>query len=160
MNKYTESIGVDKLMDTYNMIVGGVVAVLTMILGKYWFLFAFFLLLNIVDFISGTMKARYLGTESSKMGSKGISKKVWYWVIILISFITSYCFISLGKDFLGVDLSMVQLLGWYTLASYTVNELRSIIENLVEMDINVPEVFTKGLAVIQLILKKKEEEIK
>ena len=38
-----------KVIDTYNAMVGAVVAVLSYVLGPHWFLFALFLGLNIID---------------------------------------------------------------------------------------------------------------
>ena len=43
-------------MDTYNAITGAVVAFLSFIFGKHWFLFAAFLVLNIIYWFNGWMK--------------------------------------------------------------------------------------------------------
>ncbi len=42
-----------KIIDTYNAIVGAAVALLTAVFGAYWYLFAAYLLLNILDWLSG-----------------------------------------------------------------------------------------------------------
>lgn len=142
-------------VNKYNTIVGSAVLVLTALFGKFWFLFAAYLLLNIIDWISGWSRARMLKQESSKIGLKGIVKKVWYWVLILISFITADIFIMLGNELLHVDLNYLVLIGWWTLACLLVNELRSITENLVELGIKVPEIFVKGLAITDKIINSK-----
>lgn len=60
-----------------------------------------------------------------------------------------------------MNLTFVQMFGWFTLASYLINEIRSILENLVEMNIWVPAFLIAGLDVTQKLLdaetKKKEE---
>lgn len=53
---------------------------------------------------------------------------------------------------LGVNLEFLTLLGWFTLASLLVNEIRSILENLVECGYDVPDFLIKGLAVTEKLI--------
>lgn len=140
-------------MDTYNAVVGGIVACLTMIFGEHWILFAGFLLFNIVDFITGIMKSKLAGKENSTKGWQGVLKKLGYWIMILIAFIMATLFIDIGKA-INVDLGVTTLLGWFVLASLTINEIRSILENLVEAGFNVPNVLINGLEVANKIINK------
>ena len=146
-------------IDHYNMIAGAAVAVFSAIFGIYWYLFAGYLLLNVIDWITGWRKANKQHKESSMVGLKGIIKKTGYWIIVLIAFMIPDLFIKLGRDTLGINLEFLMLLGWFTLATLLVNEIRSILENLVEMDYNVPEILIDGLAVTEKLLKKKRETI-
>lgn len=140
-----------------NMIYGLIAAVGTAIFGKYWFLFVGFLVLNVADYISGWIKAKFFNkNESSAIGAKGILKKVLYWVVIGIAFFISHCFVYMG-DIIGVDLAFVTFFGWFTLATYLINEIRSILENLVEMNVNVPAFLVKGLDITQKLLDAKTE---
>ncbi len=136
-----------KIIDTYNAIVGAAVALLTAVFGAYWYLFAAYLLLNILDWLSGWAKSRKLHKESSAAGLIGIVKKTGYWAIIAVAFLIASTFTHLGADLLGLDLSFLALLGWFTLACLLVNEARSICENFVEMGYNVPAVLVNGLKV-------------
>lgn len=141
-----------------NMIYGAIVTALTAIFGKYWFLFAGFLSMNVIDYITGYCKAKfYVKNESSAIGAKGILKKVWYWVVIGIAFFVSFCFVDMGQV-IGIDLSFVQLFGWFTLATYLINEVRSILENLIQMNVNVPAFLVKGMAVAEKLLEAKTQE--
>lgn len=142
-------------LNKYNSIVGSIVLVLAALFGKYWFLFAGYLLLNIVDWISGWSRAKKLKEESSKVGLQGIVKKVWYWVLIMIAFVTADIFITLGNDLLNINLNFLVLMGWWILACLFVNELRSITENIVQLGIYVPKIFTKGLAIAEKIINAK-----
>ena len=146
-------------IDHYNMIVGAAVAVFSAVFGIYWYLFAGYLLLNVIDWITGWRRANKQHKESSMVGLKGIIKKTGYWIIVLIAFMIPDLFIKLGRDTLGIDLEFLMLLGWFTLATLIVNEIRSILENLVEMNYNVPEILIDGLAVTEKLLKKKTETI-
>lgn len=141
-----------RFVDKYNAIVGGIVAVATALLGTYWYVFAGYLLCNVLDWGTGWYKARRLGKESSKTGLKGIVKKVGYWVVILVAFLLPELLIGLGRDILGINLDLLMLFGWFTLACLLVNEIRSILENLVECGYNVPEFLIRGLAVTEKLL--------
>lgn len=143
-----------KVIDTYNAVVGGIIAVLSTLFGAFWYLFALFLLFNVFDWLTGWYKSRKLGKESSAVGLTGLLKKLGYWVIIAVAFAIPLAFQALGTQ-IGLDLSFLQLLGWFTLASLMVNEIRSILENLVEAGYNVPNVLVKGLAVADKLINSK-----
>ena len=140
-------------MDTFNAIAGAVIAFLTFIFGEHWLLFAVFLLLNIIDWITGWMKSHIAKKENSVKGWQGVLKKIGYWLMIMVAFALSAIFIELGNT-LGIDLGVTTLLGWFVLASLLVNEARSIIENFVEAGFNVPNVLINGLEVANKIINK------
>lgn len=143
-------------MDTYNAIVGGIVAVLSFVFGEHWILFAIFLLFNVADWLTGWMKSRMAGKENSMKGWQGVLKKLGYWLMILVAFAASAVFIEIGNT-LGMDLGVTTLLGYFVLASLLVNELRSILENFVEAGFNVPTVLVKGLEVADKVVNQEQE---
>ena len=59
---------------------------------------------------------------------------------------------------LGIDFHVTTLLGWFVLASLCINEVRSIIENLVQCGYSVPSVLTKGLEVADKIVNEDNDE--
>lgn len=142
-----------RFIDKYNAIVGSIVMVATALLGAYWYVFAGYLLLNVLDWGTGWYKARKKKEESSYIGLRGIMKKVGYWVIILVAFLMPDLLIGIGKDVLGINLDFLMLFGWFTLACLLVNEIRSILENLVECGYNVPVFLITGLAVTEKLLQ-------
>ena len=146
-----------KYIDSYNAVIGGLVAFLSFVFGEHWILFALFLLFNVIDLITGWMKAMMTNKVSSVTGFKGILKKLGYWLMVLIAFLASITFVEIGNT-LGIDLGVTRLLGWFVLASLTINELRSIIENFVEAGYNVPAVLTRGLEVADKIVNQKEQK--
>lgn len=149
-----------KGFDKVNMFYGMIATVGVAIFGKYWFLFAGFLVLNVIDYVTGYVKAKFYNkNESSAIGAKGIAKKVWYWVVIGLAFFIAHSFVYMGEA-IDINLAFVQLFGWFTLATYLINEIRSILENLLEMNVKVPEFLVKGLTVAQKLLdaKTKQEE--
>ncbi len=148
------------ITDSYNAFVGAVIAILTMTLGEHWYIFAAFLLLNVIDWITGWMKSRINGVENSMAGWKGVLKKLGYWLMIAVAFAIAAALIEVGKV-IGIDLGVTTLLGWFVLASLIVNEARSIVENFVEAGYDVPRILTAGLQVADEKLNgadKEEEE--
>lgn len=145
------------IIDKMNATVGIAIAILTYIFGESWWLFAAFLFMNVCDWITGWYKSRILRKETSEKGWKGVAKKFLYWVIIAMSFVMSAVFIEVG-EIIGIDLHITTIFGWFVLASLFVNEIRSIIENLVEAGIYVPAVLKKGLEVADDILESIDGE--
>ena len=144
-------------IDSYNAIVGGIVTFLKIVLVENWIFFVLILLFNVIDFITGWMKARMTKKENSIKGFKGVIKKLGYWLIILVSFSTSVLFIEIG-EVLKIDLSITTMLGWFVLASLAINEIRSIIENIVECGYKVPQILIKGLDIANKAINKKEDD--
>ena len=140
-----------KEFDKINVIYGLIATVGAAIFGEYWFLFFGFLVLNVIDYVTGWRKSRYLKTESSAVGARGVLKKVGYWVVIGIAFYIAASFVKMGEMF-GINLTFVQLFGWFTLATYLINEIRSILENLIALKVNVPAFLVKGLEVSEKLL--------
>lgn len=136
---------------------GAATAILAAAFGKYWILFAGLLAFNIVDYITGIIKARQLKRSSSEEGAKGITKKVSIWIVIALAFYTSYAFVMIGEIF-GFDLKFVTGFGWLTLAMYLINEMRSILENLVEMGVDVPKFLIQGLDITAKLVAAKANE--
>lgn len=145
------------ITDSYNAFVGTIIAVLTMVLGEHWYIFAAFLLLNIIDWLTGWMKSRINGVENSTAGWKGVLKKIGYWLMIAVAFAIAAALIEVG-EVIGIDLGITTLLGWFVLASLIVNEARSIVENFVEAGYDVPKVLTTGLQVADEKLNGSDEK--
>lgn len=143
--------------DSYNAFLGTIIAILTMVFGEHWFIFALFLLLNVADWLTGWMKSRINGVENSMAGWKGVLKKLGYWLMIIVAFAIAAGLIEIGKV-INIDLGITTLLGWFVLASLIVNEARSILENFVEAGYDVPAVLTKGLQVADQKLNGADEE--
>ena len=141
------------VLEKHNLIIGGIIAALTYVFGEHWALFGIFLLFNVADWITGWMKSRFANKENSVKGLTGVAKKLGYWLMVFLAFAAGYWFIAIGS-LLGIDLQITKLLGWFVLASLTVNELRSILENFVEAGFDVPRVLVEGLEVADKAFNK------
>ena len=132
--------------DRANRLWAVLLVVLTRIFGKAWPVFILFLGLNIVDFWYGRKKAKKTNTLSSKIGADGIAKKVSYWVIIGVAFAVAHVLATVLGPAVDVNLGFLQLIGWFTLAVYILNELTSIVENMLVLGYDVPPILVRGLA--------------
>lgn len=138
---------VDLFANKVNGVISMVVAILSYMFGEHWILFVGFLALNIGDWVTGTIAAYLAGVENSHKGWTGILKKFIYWIIIGLAFGMTAFFIEIGET-IGVDLKITIMLGWFVLASLILNEIRSILENLVAIpNVKIPKILTKGLEV-------------
>jgi toxin secretion/phage lysis holin len=146
----------EKILEKINLLWAAVVTLLSALFGVYWYLFAAFIVLNIIDYITGIVKAKYSNTENSNKGLKGILKKVGYWVVVAIAFFVAYSFSELGA-LIGMDLGFTIALGWFVLGTFIINEMRSILENLVEIGVEVPEILVRGLEVAHDKISGKDE---
>lgn len=145
--------------DKFNAIGGTIIVVATYIFGEHWVLFAAFLALNVLDYITGVIKSKIKNTESSNAGLKGILKKFSYWICITIGFGLVPILNELGS-IMGADLSSFSpVFGWYLLAVFAINEVRSVLENLVECGVAVPSILIKGMAVTQKVIEAQEKLI-
>ena len=148
----------DDIIDRYNAVTGGIIAVLAAIFGEFWFLFALYFLFQIMDWLTGWHKAYLLRCESSRIGFAGILKKLGYWAVITVGFGVSFALKELSER-LGLQgelpLNLTMGIGWFVLATLTINEARSILENLVEVGYNVPVFLVKGLAVTDRLINNR-----
>ena len=145
-----------KIVHKMNTLWGAVIALFSTVFGEYWFLFVAFLALNIVDYVTGIIKAKLKNAENSNKGLFGIIKKVGYWLVIGIAFFIAVSFKHMGTT-IGIDLAFVELLGWFTLATFIINEIRSILENLVLIGVDVPPFLVKGLEVAAKAVETKAD---
>ena len=136
----------EKLANKINLTGGALIAVMSMLFGEFWYLFAAFAAANIADYITGIIKARITHKENSSDGVRGIAKKVCYWLVIAIAFFLSVAFRDMGRV-IGLDLGFTEFIGWFTLCTFIINELRSILENVVELGVDVPAWLIKGLEI-------------
>lgn len=77
--------------------------------------------------------------------------------MILSAFGIGAVFIEIG-EIIGIELGVTTMLGWFVLASLSINEIRSVLENFVEAGFSVPYVLIKGLEVADRAVNKEGED--
>ena len=100
-----------------------------------------------LSFILDTLTCM-LKAKNSRQGLKGVLRKLGCWILIFVSFLVSIAFVHIGKK-LNLNLHIMFCLGWYVLGAMILNELRSIIKNLIQLHVFVPKIFKKCLQEIE-----------
>lgn len=145
-------------IDKINIFIAMFGAALTYAFGDHWPLFGILICLNILDVVTGTIARRKLGEISSAKAVSGLIKKIGCWSMIALGFLMSSFFIEVG-EVLHVNLEGVIMFGWLVLIYQGLNEMRSIIENLVLGGYSPPRILTKGLEVANRIIDDVEDVV-
>lgn len=146
-----------KIFNKVSSIFSTIGILITNTIGEQWILFLGYLILNVFDYITGTIKAKVKKEESSSKGLLGIVKKLCYWILIALSFLISFLLTKIGKS-IDINLNFIMLFGWFTLACLIINETRSILENLIDVGIKVPNFLAKGLDTYDKLIESKTNE--
>ncbi|MGD7054494.1 phage holin family protein [Sutcliffiella horikoshii] len=129
-------------MDKYNLIYLGSVSFVgsmaSFLYGGFSSLLLFLIIFVVVDYLTGIMAAYVEKRLSSRVGFKGIAKKVFIFALVSIAHVLD---IILGAN----------LIKDVTILFYLVNEFISIMENASRIGVPIPNILKK---VIDAIKKK------
>lgn len=106
------------------------------------------------DYLTGMAKAWYKSDLSSDIGLKGIIKKLCYFVLVCVGSMCDWLITS-GLTKIGVEIQMSYYVGVFITIWLIINELISILENLTELDVPIPN-FVKKL--LKRIKKQIDDE--
>lgn len=96
----------------------------------------------LLDYITGMVKAWEAGELSSKVGIKGILKKLGYLVIVSVACVVDWC-VRYGVESVGMEWKFEFLFASIVLLWLVINELISILENVSAIGAPVPAFLTK-----------------
>lgn len=96
----------------------------------------------LLDYITGMVKAWEAGELSSKVGIKGILKKLGYLVIVSVACVVDWC-VRYGVESVGMEWKFEFLFASIVLLWLVINELISILENVSDIGAPVPAFLTK-----------------
>lgn len=137
----------ERLDIIFKSIVAGAGAVTGYLYGGWDTLLQVLLIFVIVDYLTGIIAGGTNGKLSSKVGFKGILKKVLIFIIVAVAhWVDVAVGVALGED--------VAIFRNATIFFYLANELLSITENAGQMGVPIPEKLMNAVE----ILKGKEEE--
>jgi toxin secretion/phage lysis holin len=98
------------------------------------------LVVMIIDYCTGLAGAYVTGTLNSRIGVKGIVKKVGYIALVAVGMVADYL-ITTALVQVGIDLKINYCVGMIITIWLIINELISILENLSEIGIPLPNFF-------------------
>ena len=91
----------------------------------------------IIDYISGMAKAWINAELSSKVGLKGIIKKICYLLVVCVAAVVDWLIAS-GLQKVGINITVNYLIGVIVTIWLIINELISILENLSVVGVPLP----------------------
>ena len=138
----------ERLDVIFKSIVAGAGAVTGYLYGGWDTLLQVLLIFVIVDYLTGIIAGGTNGKLSSKVGFRGILKKVLIFIIVAVAhWVDVAVGVALGED--------VAIFRNATIFFYLANELLSITENAGEMGVPIPE---KLMNAVEILKGKSKEE--
>ena len=98
----------------------------------------------VIDYISGMVSAKKTGDLSSRLGVIGILKKVGYLALVAVGMVVDYL-ISSALTQVGINIQINYCFAMIIVIWLIVNELISILENLGEIGVPIPEFLRKSI---------------
>ena len=96
----------------------------------------------IIDYLSGMAVAWSQNNLSSKIGAKGILKKVGYMALIVVAMGVDYLIYS-GIAVANIEVGYNMWFGLLVAVWLIINEMISILENIWKLGVPIPEFLTK-----------------
>lgn len=142
-----------KFKDIFCAIIGAIGGIVSAAFGGWNILLTILIVLNVLDYATGLAVAIVFrrspktdtGGANSAVGAKGICKKIFIWIIVLVASLIDR---AIGLDYLR---NVVVLF-------YIVNEVLSIIENGGLMGVPIPPILTKTIDVLHKKVTSEEPE--
>ena len=110
---------------------------------------------NVIDYITGLCAAKYrTETINSYKGIRGIIKKVCMWLLVLIGAFIDIL-INYAVECAGIGLTIPFVVATVVAVWLVVNEIISILENMLDIGVNIPPFL---LPIAKYIKKQVEEK--
>lgn len=118
---------------------------------------ALLIITMLIDYISGMSKAYINGEWSSKVGFKGIVKKLGYIGVVIVAAVMDWVIYS-GLKGVGISIGMSYYLGLIVTIWLLINECISILENLGSIGVPLPGFLIKGIKKLQKGIEDKGDK--
>ena len=107
----------------------------------------------IVDYITGMLASKKEGSTNSKTGMWGIVKKLMYAVEVAAGMIVDWLIINVCSS-IGINFPTVTFFGLLVAIWLIINELISILENLIRLDAPMPPFLIKIVSTFKVAVEK------
>ena len=113
------------------------------------------MVMMIIDYLSGMSAAWVHGDLSSRVGAKGIVKKVGYMALIVVAMGVDYLIYS-GFAAANIEVGYNMWFGLLVAVWLIINEMISILENLSRLGVPIPDFLTKIIKRLKNSAERKE----
>ncbi len=107
----------------------------------------------IVDYITGMLASKKEGSTNSKTGMWGIVKKLMYAVEVAVGMIVDWLIINVCSS-IGINFPTVTFFGLLVAIWLIINELISILENLIRLDAPMPPFLINIVSTFKVAVEK------
>ena len=113
---------------------------------------------NLIDYATGLLAAKYRqdGGISSYKSIRGIFKKIGMWLLIIVGSFMDIL-IQYAAECMGLGITIPFVVATFVAVWLVVNEMISILENLIDIGVNMPPFL---MPVVKYIKKQVEEKAK
>ena len=144
-------------VNTIKAIAASIMGVLISIFGVLAIPIVLLVACNIIDYVTGILASAFRGQEiSSYKGMKGITKKIGMWLLIVVG--------AIMDEFIVYSVAQLGLVSPFSFMVATIvavwiicNELISILENLKDMEVPLPEFLVRLTKYIKSQIEIKTE---
>lgn len=102
----------------------------------------------LIDYITGMAGASYTGQLNSRVGVMGIVKKAGYLALVAVGMVVDYLINSALVN-IGINFRIYYCFGMIITIWLIINELISILENLGELNIPLPQFLVKTVKTLK-----------
>ena len=130
-------------VNTIKGVFASIMGVLNSIFGLLAIPIVLLVVCNIIDYVTGILASKFRGQEiSSYKGIKGIAKKIGMWLLIIVGAILDELIVYSVAQ-LGVVMPFTFIVSCVVAVWIICNELISILENLKDMEVPLPDFLVK-----------------
>lgn len=116
------------------------------------------LVVMLTDYITGIVAAGYRKELKSRTGIWGIIKKMFYGVLVAIGMIVDWIIINVGEH-IGIIIPVSTFFGLVTALWLIFNELISIIENILKLEVISPPFLVRFVSKFKNIIENQGEKL-
>lgn len=136
-------------------VAGAIVAYLNVLLVPFLVL----IIVMIIDYVTGMAQAYVSHTLNSRIGVVGIIKKISYITAVTVGIVADYL-ISSALTQVGIDIKINYCIGMIVTIWFIINELISVLENLAEIGIPLPNFLVAIVKRLKVVVENKTDEDK
>lgn len=130
-------------VNTIKGVFASIMGVLNSIFGILAIPIVLLVICNIIDYVTGILASKFRGQEiSSYKGIKGITKKIGMWLLIIVGAIIDELIVYSVAQ-LGLVCPFTFMIACVVAVWIICNELISILENLKDMEVPLPDFLVK-----------------
>ena len=108
---------------------------------------------SIIDYVSGMLASAITGKLSSKIGIRGILKKLSYFIVVAVALIVDWLFLNFTQQ-LGFNQQLPMMVSSMVCVWLILNELVSVLENIQRSGVPIPTFLT---LIIDAVIKKVDD---